>query len=293
MVKTAIIGASGFVGRHLFKKYREIHPDTVGTSFSQPSLDLRRFDLRCPDLAALNLPDHGVRAVLITSAKPNIGYCEKNRDEAYAVNVRGMIELIRQTAKLGLQPIFLSTDYVFDGRTGHYDDRARTNPSTEYGKQKQAVENEIPRLTDNYLILRLSKIYSTQKGDGTLLDELAGSLVAGKEVRAATDQVFSPTHVDDLVNAIVAIQDHGLRGTINVCSPESRSRYEVAVSLARAMEIPVEKVAAVSLHDLPGMSDRPLNTSMGCPRLANEIGQTFTPLEAGVKSIAAQWKQVR
>ncbi|MEI6033587.1 MAG: SDR family oxidoreductase [Verrucomicrobiae bacterium] len=290
MVKTTIIGASGFIGRHLFKKYRETAPETIGTRFSHGDTELRPFDICRPDLKAIVPTGSEVRAVIIASAKPNIGYCEQHREEAFAVNVAGTLELVRQAVNLGLQPIFLSTDYVFDGRAGHYDDAAVTCPTTEYGRQKQAVENEIPALTDNYLILRLSKIYGTQKGDGTLLDEIASALTAGKEVRAATDQIFSPTHVDDLVRAIVSIQELGLRGTINVCAPESISRCDVAICMARSLGLPDSRVAPISLHDLPGMEDRPLNTSMTCPRLTAEVGQTFAPLQGSIDAVAAQWK---
>ena len=290
MVKTTIIGASGFIGRHLFKKYRETDPETVGTSFSRAGTDLQFFDIRHPDLGVLNLQNRGVRALLIASAKPNIGYCEQYKEEARVVNVLGMSELIRQAVQQGLQPIFISSDYVFDGRTGAYDDAAKTCPTTEYGRQKQAVENELPRLTDNYLILRLSKIYGTLKGDGTLLDEIASALVAGKKVCAATDQIFSPTHIDELVKAIIAIQSRGLRGTFNVCSSVGCSRYDVAIAMAKALGLPTSCVTPVSLHDFPGMSGRPLNTSMRCARLTAELGQFFTPLQNRIDTVAAQWK---
>ncbi len=290
MVKTTVIGASGFIGRHLLQKFRETVPETIGTRFSHGDADLRPFDICRPDLSAIVPPGCGIHAVLIASAKPNIGFCEQHPEEAFAVNVEGTIELVRQAVQMGLQPIFLSTDYVFDGKTGHYDDLAPTRPTTEYGRQKQAVEMEIPRLTDDYLILRLSKIYGTQRGDGTLLDEIASALVSGKEVRAATDQFFSPTHVDDLVRAITAIQNIGLRGTINVCSPDAVSRYHVAASLAAALGLPPSRVTPISLHDLPGMSNRPLNTSMECTRLTVEIGPAFTPLPSAIELVAAQWK---
>lgn len=288
MVKTTIIGASGFIGRHLFKKYRETYPDTIGTSFSTVNSDLKTLNVAHPDLRITD--QVGVRAVVIAAANPNIGYCETHRDEAFAVNVRGMLELIRQAVERGIQPIFLSSDYVFDGNVGGYDDEASTNPSTEYGRQKQAVENELPRLTNNYLIVRLSKIYGTQKGDGTLLDEIACALLAGKEVRAATDQIFSPTHVNDLVNAVVAIQGRGLRGTVNVSASTSLSRYEVAVAIAQALALPPSRVTPVSLHDLPGMAGRPLNTSLKCSRLTTEVGAVFQPLETSIESVVTQWK---
>ncbi|MCX5662592.1 MAG: SDR family oxidoreductase [Planctomycetota bacterium] len=290
MTKTAIIGASGFVGRHLLKAYRRAHPDTIGTSFSQARADLAPFDIRKPDLASLKLREKGYQAVLVTSAKPNIGYCEQHKEEAYAVNVGGMLELLRQAAGLGLQPIFLSTDYVFDGVTGGYDDDAPTRPGTEYGRQKEAVEKELPRIAANHLVIRLSKIYGVDKGDATLLDDFASSLLAGKPLSVATDQVFSPTFVDDLVASILAIQEKGLRGVVNVCSPEAWSRYDVAAGMAKELGLDPARINAIKLHSLAAMAGRPLNTSMKCSRLAAASKPAFTPLRDQMRRVAANWK---
>jgi len=293
MIKTAIIGGSGFVGGHLLRAFRRVHPDTIGTSFSRESDGLQPFDIREPNLASLNLPEQGYAAVLIAAANPNVGYCEQNEEASRAVNVRGTLELIRQTVALGMRPIFLSSDYVFDGQVGGHDDDAPTNPSTIYGRQKELVEQELPRLGDNYLIVRLSKIYGVEKGDGTLLDEIASSLAAGKTIRTARDQVFSPTYAQDLASAIMELLSRDVTGRINVCAPRAFCRHELAVDVARAMELDEgvikRQIEPVSLHDLPGMANRPLNTSMTPSRLARIIELRFTPMENSLRRVAANW----
>lgn len=290
MVKTAVIGASGFVGRHLCSAYRRHFPDTVGTTFTTSREDLTLFDLRQPALDLLRLEQTGHRAVLIASAKPNIEFCEREKEAAYAVNVRGTIELIRQISRTSMQAIFLSSDYVFEGLTGNYDDYHETNPTTEYGRHKVAVEKALPELTDNYLILRLSKMFGVVKGDRTLLDDIAGTLAGGAHIRAASDQFFCPTHIEDLTRAIDAIQDRGVRGVMNVCGPEPCSRYQVACAIAKALEIEPSRVENIHLHDIPSMAGRPLNTTMKCSRLAEEIGLHFHPLQSSIEQVARQWK---
>jgi dTDP-4-dehydrorhamnose reductase len=250
---------------------------------------LTYFDLRRPALDALRLEETGHRAVLIASAKPNVDFCEREKEAARAVNVLGTLELIRQVSRTSMQVIFLSSDYVFEGRTGQYDDAAEVKPTTEYGRQKAFVEKELPSLSDNFLILRLSKIFGLEKGDRTLLDDLACSLHSGRTVRVARDQVFCPTFVGDLVGAIQAIQARGLKGLLNVCSPEACPRHTVARLLAAAMRVDSALVESIGLHDIPAMANRPLDTSMKCSRLNREVGVSFRPLQASVRAVAENW----
>src|SRR6266850_1077079 len=290
LIKTAVIGASGFIGLHLWQACRARFPDCVGTSFSSQQAGLVPFDIRNPRLAALGLEETGHQAVLIASAKPNIAYCEQNREVAYAVNVAGTLELVRQVARTSMQVIFLSSDYVFDGKGGPHDDDHPPAPTTEYGRQKAEVERVLPTLTPNYLVLRLSKIYTVQKGDGTLLDEMAALLAAGKEVRAARDQIFCPTRIDELVTTVQAVQDRGLRGVVNVCNPERWARADMALALAEEMMVPRSLVKAIALYDIPAMRGRPLDTSMRTSRLAKEVGARFTPLRQDIRRVAQLWR---
>ncbi len=290
MVKTAIIGASGFIGSRLLQSYRQKYPDTVGTCFSHQVEGLTPFDLREPDVAALRLEQTGHRAVILAAARANVSYCERAPEAAHAINVRGTLEVARQLSSTSLQVIFLSSDYVFDGLSGHYDETSPTDPKTEYGRQKQAVEKELPRLLDNHLVLRLAKSYGLEKGEGTLLDEIASHLALGQNLYAATDQFFCPTLIDDLVRAIHAIQKQRLTGTLNVCSPEACSRYSLAITLAKELKADPRLVEPVALHDLPGMDGRPLNTTMNCHRLQTETDVTFASLRTSIQRVADNWR---
>ena len=235
MIKTAIIGASGFIGSHLIKKYKSKYPDCIGTSFSSDVTNLLKFDLRNPNIKSLDLDQTGHKAVIITSYKANIPYCENEPRKAYEVNVEGILQLIKNLSQTSLKIIFLSSEYVFDGNQGKYSDNHPRAPNTAYGKHKKIIEDEIKNLTDNFLVLRLSKMYGLTKGDKTILDEAANLLNQKKEVLAASDQYFNPTFIDDLVKAIIDIQEKDLKGYINVCAPETWSRFEMHTQLALIM----------------------------------------------------------
>ena len=280
---------SGSVGARLWQSYRQAFPDCVGTSFSHPRPGLTHFDIRKPDLAALRLEVTGHRAVLIASAKPNVGFCEQEPAAAHAVNVAGTLELIRQIGRTGLGLVFLSSDYVFEGTTGQYDDDAPTRPMTQYGRQKVLVEKEIPAWSRIYLVVRLSKVYGVEKNDGTLLDEVSCSLAGGRQIQGAADQFFCPTWVQDVVRAIHSVQELELHGVMNICSPQSWSRYAIALALAQAMDVETSLVKKIRFMTA-SMKGRPLNTTMVCSRLRKATKVTFTPLLESIRQAARHWK---
>ena len=105
MIKTAVIGASGFIGNHLINKYRLQYPDCVGTSFSNNKTNLLKFDIKNPNIEPLNLERSGHKAVIIAAFKSNIFYCENEPSKAHEVNVDGMLQLIKNLSQTSLKII--------------------------------------------------------------------------------------------------------------------------------------------------------------------------------------------
>lgn len=288
MQKTAVIGASGFLGRELFRVCRSQFSDCIGTFCNHYRDGLSHLDFKSPDLKHLCLTQAGHKVAIISASIPQIDFCEKHKELAYQVNVRGTLGIISQLVDAGIKVVFLSSDYVFDGKTGEYVDDSPTAPGTEYGRQKELVEKELRRMTDRYLIIRLSKILSLSKNSGTLLDEIAQRLMAGERISAAYDQIFCPTLIDDVIRGITSMIAGEVEGVINFCNSEQWSRYNLAMAVAKALQRE-QLVQKVALCDIPNMDYRPKNTSMICRRLQHEIGLTFTPIQQCIKTIAQHW----
>ena len=288
MIKTAIIGASGFVGHHLLNRYRGQYPDCIGTTFSKKIPGLQPFDIRNDNVETLDLKRNNYEAVVIASSITKIPLCESKPSLAYEINVEGTLNVIKKLSEMSIKTIFLSSDYVFDGIEGNYCDEHKREPNTVYGKYKAIVEREIYSI-DEAVVLRLAKIYGLEKGDNTILDEGANLLCQNKQILAATDQYFCPTYIHDLIEAIISIQEAKLTGCLNVCGPEKWSRYDMYKKLAYLMGKNKRLVKGINLYDLEGMKGRPLDTSMTCKRLNNEIRSKFTPLEDAMVKVVTNY----
>lgn len=287
--KTAIIGASGYIGKHLLKRYRKVFPDTLGTSCSRKKEGLSPFDFRNPDIESLCLRQNGYTSVIIASGTPGVAWCEANKEESYEINVRGPLRLAKELEKLGISTIYLSSDYVFDGDDGGYDDDASTSARTEYGRQKAEFEREISTVNPQHLVVRLSKVYGLEHQDGTLLDSLAKDLSSGNPVTVANDQFFCPTFVEDIVSIIQTLQIHETHGLVNLASPEIWSRQNLALALCSELGISNERIQVSPLHQIRGMEERPKNTSLRCVRLLEEVRPDFLPLKTGIQKVAQNW----
>ncbi len=291
--KTAIIGATGFIGKFFFAAHREIYGDCIGTNRDASRKDLSYLDLLSPESAPLKLAQSGHREALILAgiAKPSL--FEKEKELKRKVSVDGTLNLIQQLVDEGIKPIFFSSDSVFDGVTGHYDEESLPNPLNEYGRLKAEIEAGAREICvgGNYLIIRISKVFSLDKGDGTLFDEMAAILRSGGRVRAAYDQIFSPIFVLDLVKLVTILQMKGVSGVININSPEAWSRYDLALALAERMEVSSDHIERISLVDLQEAFSRPKNTTMKTDKLMRETGYKFTPMIKYIERIAENWKE--
>ena len=141
---TAIFGATGFIGRNLLLKFSENNPRTIGTARNAGN-GLLSLDLLKPDISPLGLKQHGVTHAVIAAAVSRIAACERDPNLTRKVNVEGTVELAKQLCRNGIKVVALSSDYVFDGTTGNYEEGSPVQPVNEYGPEggdgKAAREN--------------------------------------------------------------------------------------------------------------------------------------------------------
>src|SRR6202030_2437794 len=127
-MRVTIFGASGLLGQDLMREWR----GDVVTGLSSRDADIRD-GKRVEMLVQEQRPDW----IVLAAAYADVDGCERDPELAFAVNRDGALNVARAAKMAGARLLFLSSDYVFDGRkTAPYEINDARNPQSVYGRSK-------------------------------------------------------------------------------------------------------------------------------------------------------------
>lgn len=274
-----VFGASGFIGKHFFKYFSERGDSVFGTYTHSPQEHLTHFNLETPDLKQLNINLKNVRYGIICSAITDMDSCKTDKEGTYRVNVTNTIKLLEQLFERGIVPVFLSSDHVFDGGKGNYSESDERKPVLVYGQHKKEVEDFLMQSSKKYILARIGKVYSLTSDKRDMITEYIRRLQENETLRCVADRLFSPSYVGDIVRAVDELLKKNLYGCYNIASPESFSRFEIALLIKKNWGIPTGKVIPCSFKDLHFSDNRPLNLTLNTEKFIKATGFSFISLE--------------
>lgn len=293
-----ILGASGFIGRALAAHFG---PRALGTYASRALPGLEHFDALANDmhsrLAALKERHEATHAVLLFGDTDPIS-CHENRDATRALNVDAMQRVILAAAECGMTPVYFSTDYVFEGARGNYDETDEPNPGTEYGRQKLAVERWLENEPFSALVVRTAKVYDTDPAGGSILPTMARQILEGSgsspfaSIPCAHDQQFTPTHAADLARGLELLMDAGETGIWHVCGPERTARADLLRTVAGTLGRLV-RVEERSIHSFGLPEPWPENTTLSTKKFDARFGMQKTTFAEAAQNLAHLLTQER
>lgn len=207
-------------------------------------------------------------AVINCVAQPSVDACEKDREQAYRINVLGARNVAHAAYKVAAKVVHFSTDYVFDGTADHaYAEWDTPNPVNWYGRTKLMSEEAVCRANPDSLILRIACVYGMH-GDNPVT-AVVRSAQSGMPLTLPDDQVMSPTSASEVVQQTMLLIQRGAVGTYHVTGKGQTSRYDFARSVATTLGLDVQLVP-VHAADIPGRVPRPLRTPLAHEHLRLE-----------------------
>ena len=286
-----VVGGSGFLGQEVLRVLGDFARGTYATHEFEGGIP---FDgatgvLRSVEAHTGGAPD----VVLFLHGNANPDFCAKNPELTRQANVIGMKRLIHESWEIGALPVYMSTDYVFDGTRGLRAEFEPRSPSTEYGRQKAEIEEWLEESGRPFLVCRSSKIVSERRDTHSVVGQWLNDIEAGRDLKCAVDQTFSPAHVNDTALALRDLVAAGARGIFNVAGPEPVSRYDLAQMLLDAIQpyapAPAPRLLPIKLSDVPFHETRPLNTSLDVSKLYAVTQRHFRSLADICREAAGQY----
>lgn len=234
-MKTIITGASGFAGSYFNDFYKQKGDRTIGTTHSKKLPGLMQIDLTQDNLVNKLLMLERPNVVIHCAAMANVDYCEENPIDSYRANVIATKNLVSACERVGSKLVFLSSDYVFNGRDRPdkgYSEIDAPDPINIYGQHKLEAEKLVLENPNN-LVARTTVVYGWEKGvPKNFFHTLVNGIRSKRERLVPVDQEGSPTYVVDLVKIIDELIQQGKSGIYHVSGPKIVSRYQFAMNIA-------------------------------------------------------------
>jgi dTDP-4-dehydrorhamnose reductase len=255
-----VVGAGGRLGSEFMDRLSSLE-DLTGLTHVQCDIT----DSLAVERAVLELQP---TVVINCVAQPSVDACEKDRDQAYRINVLGARNVAHAAYKVAAKVVHFSTDYVFDGTADHaYAEWDTPNPVNWYGRTKLMSEEAVRCANPDSLVLRIACVYGMH-GDNPVTTVVRAAQ-SGTPVILPDDQVMSPTSASEVVQQTMLLIQRGAVGTYHVTGKGQTSRYEFARSVATTLGLDVQLVP-VRAADIPGRVSRPLRTPLAHEHLRLE-----------------------
>ncbi|KAL6045286.1 hypothetical protein STEG23_023112, partial [Scotinomys teguina] len=301
--RVLVTGATGLLGRAVYKEFQESNWHTIGCGFRRARPKFEQVNLLDSEAVHHLIHDFQPHVIVHCAAERRPDVVESQPDAASQLNVGASGNLAKEAAATGAFLIYISSDYVFDGTNPPYTEEDIPSPLNLYGKTKLDGEKAVLENNLGAAVLRIPVLY----GEVEKLEESAVTVMfdkvqfSNKSANMDHWQQRFPTHVKDVASvcrqlAEKRMLDPSIKGTFHWSGNEQMTKYEMACAIADAFNLPSSHLRPITDSPVIG-AQRPKNAQLDCSKLETlGIGQR-TPFRIGIKEslwpflIDKRWRQ--
>jgi dTDP-4-dehydrorhamnose reductase len=260
-MKIFISGASGLVGGNCFKYFTTNHVATIGTYFSFAVEGLHAFDtLNLDNPTNFDVANFKPDIIVHCGAMTHVDACEKEVEESYSKTVTSTLNLIKLAKKLNAKLVYLSTDYVFDGKKGPYYEDDEVNPLSIYAQHKLEAEQAVLADNANHLVLRITNVYGDEIRNKNFISRIIEQCKNNQHLvlKLPSDQYATPINAMDIAKAMLLLLQHNKSGIYNIASTDWMNRVDLALNILKYFPEASYELHPILTKDLNQPAARPL-----------------------------------
>ena len=309
-----VTGGTGLVGSNVIRLALQRSLEIIASQHGPPpewKVDYQLDPLDLADHEALRRSIHNYKpdAVIHAAAILDQIFMDRQRELAWSLMVGGTRALAEACREVGARLVFVSSDWVFDGRAALVDETSPPNPVNFYGLMKVASERELGALDDlNYGVARLAGVYGLNYAAPSLLRKenglgfdfsvyvmhrLAQGLPAVVWTGPKVNEEAHPTLASDCADMLLRLAQHDGNGIFHCCGSEWISRIDLAQEIAAAFNADPALLS-------PGRTDAavldqmrhigiPYRTRMNTQRTAAALGRRALNVKEGLAAFRREW----
>lgn len=282
-----VTGASGLLGLNLCLGLAAQGRAVLGVvnrnALRTPPFPVRTCDLAQPGAALSLLEEERPQVILHCAALANIDQAEAQPDLAYRINAELPGELAAWAARNGAYLLHISTDAVFDGQRGDYDEEDAPNPQSVYALTKLQGEQAVLAANPQAGVARVNFYGWSLSGSRSLAEFFFNNLSAGRSANGFTDVLFRPLQVGDLADLLLEMIAHRLSGVYHTLGAEVLSKYEFGCRLAQQFGFDPALVRPISWREAGLKAARSPNLTLRVDRLQAALGHALPDVTHGLQ----------
>jgi dTDP-4-dehydrorhamnose reductase len=285
MHRILITGASGLLGVNV--AYEASQQNQVIGVANRLAYQSERFDLITQNLLA-----PGAVEALIDKVEPdwvihcaalaNLEACEANPQLAHQLNSELPGKLAAIVARGGARLLHVSTDAVFDGTRGDYNEADIPNPLSVYAQTKLAGEYAVAEANPDAIIARLNLFGWSLTGKRSLAEFFFNSLQAGNQVFGFTDVYFCPLLANHLAQIFIHMLEADLHGLYHLVSSTASSKYDFGVEIAQRFGFDATLITPTSVTQSGLTAARSPNLTLSNDKLKSALKTPLPDLKDGL-----------
>ncbi len=224
-------------------------------------------------------------------ALTHVDYCEQHPDESYEKTVVSTLNMIALAKSLNAKLVFISTDYIFDGENGPYDEDAKPNPLSVYGRHKLEAEQAVLAANANNLVLRITNVYGEEERGKNFVSRILQQIFEGKKLtlKLPLDQYATPINAFDIARSLYFLLNDNKCGVYNIASTDYMNRVQLAMTILKYFEFADYDLIPLTTPEIAAPAPRPLQGGLKNKKFMSEYPDfRFTTVDEYVNSYVSE-----